>query len=115
MGCKSSPLPWLTSSSMYIGWVLIIQRYWSLLNGDGNITWFDAELTPQGKDQAQTAHTAWSTQLQSHMPMAQSFYVSPLRRCLETAGITFRGVEGFKPVVKEVCLLFTNWKRHQAN
>ena len=87
------------------------QCHYSLQNGDDSLTWLDAHLTPTGENQAQTARAAWETQLTSHIPTPQSFYVSPLRRCLQTADITFRGVKGipltepFRPVVKEVCPL----------
>ncbi|RHZ53665.1 phosphoglycerate mutase family protein [Aspergillus thermomutatus] len=81
--------------------------YWSLLDGDENGTWVDARLTPVGIAQAETAHRAWETQLDNKIPFPQSYYVSPLNRCLATASITFRGLkmphtEPFRPVVKEL-------------
>lgn len=80
--------------------------YYSLQNGDANITWFDAHLTTTGLKQAQVAHDAWKTQLQQKVPFPQSFYVSPLHRCLQTADVTFKGLNRtpvpFAPVVKEV-------------
>lgn len=85
------------------------QCHYSLQNGDDSLTWLDAQLTPTGENQAQTARAAWETQLTLHIPTPQSFYVSPLRRCLQTADITFRGIKGipltvpFRPVIKEVC------------
>ncbi|GIC84488.1 histidine phosphatase family protein [Aspergillus udagawae] len=81
--------------------------YWSLLDGDDNGTWVDARLTPVGIAQAETAHRAWETQIETKIPFPQSYYVSPLNRCLATASITFRGLkmphtEPFRPVLKEL-------------
>ncbi|GFF59207.1 phosphomutase-like protein 3 [Aspergillus lentulus] len=81
--------------------------YWSLLDGDDNGTWVDARLTPVGIAQAETAHRVWETQIENKIPFPQSYYVSPLNRCLATASITFRGLkmphtEPFRPVVKEL-------------
>ncbi|KAL4808771.1 histidine phosphatase superfamily [Aspergillus unguis] len=84
-------------------------RY-SLLNGDAHGDWFDARLTELGISQARTAHNAWKTQIARGIPAPESYYVSPLLRCCETARVTFEGVglpgtdegTGFKPVVKEL-------------
>ncbi|CEL02939.1 hypothetical protein ASPCAL04101 [Aspergillus calidoustus] len=81
-------------------------RY-SLLDGDETGTWFDAHLTDLGIEQARTAHNAWKTQIAHGIPPPQSYYVSPLMRCCETARVTFEGVglpgtEPFRPVVKEL-------------
>ncbi|KAH8693902.1 phosphoglycerate mutase family protein [Talaromyces proteolyticus] len=77
--------------------------YWSLLDGNETTSWSDARLTPVGQTQAQTANQAWRTQLKNQIPFPESFYVSPLNRCLQTAFITFDGlVEPFRPVVKEL-------------
>ncbi|PYH87609.1 phosphoglycerate mutase family protein [Aspergillus ellipticus CBS 707.79] len=83
--------------------------YYSLLPSDPttNATFHDAHLTSLGKSQARTAHAAWRAQLPHHIPTPESFYVSPLNRCLETASLTFEGlgVEGtqpFRPVIKEL-------------
>lgn len=85
------------------------QCYWSLLDGNETSSWDDARLTEVGKSQAQTAHNAWRKQIESKIPFPESFYVSPLNRCLQTAFITFDGldkdiVKPFRPVVKEVSL-----------
>ncbi|KAF9894529.1 hypothetical protein FE257_006414 [Aspergillus nanangensis] len=81
--------------------------HWSLLDGDGNTTWVDARLTSKGESQARTAHDAFKTQLENGLPAPQSFYVSPLNRCLATASLTFNGLgisgaEPFRPVIKEL-------------
>ncbi|KAF1812133.1 phosphoglycerate mutase-like protein [Eremomyces bilateralis CBS 781.70] len=82
--------------------------YWSLLDGDGTLVWDDAELTPIGRDQAQIAHDFWSTALTvAKIPAPESYYSSPLQRCIQTANVTFDGLDlpatrPFKPVVKEL-------------
>lgn len=86
---------------------MIRKCYWSLQDGNETSIWSDARLTQVGKSQAQTAHDAWRRQIEQHIPFPEIFYVSPLNRCLETAAITFRGLEKeivrpFRPMVKEV-------------
>ncbi|PIG84318.1 phosphoglycerate mutase family protein [Aspergillus arachidicola] len=81
--------------------------YWSLQNGDETGTWVDARLTPLGISQAETANQAWRTQIQNNIPSPQSYYVSPLNRCLATASITFKDLglphtEPFRPLIKEL-------------
>lgn len=61
-----------------------------------------------GKDQAKAANVFWRKQLEvQRMPAPETYYVSPLDRCLSTANITFGGLNlpkgrYFAPVVKEV-------------
>jgi len=84
--------------------------YWSALPGtpNGGPTWFDAHLTRIGVAQAQTVHDFWASQMRAEkMPTPQSFYVSPLDRTLETADVTWSGLDlgpdrPYKPVVKEL-------------
>lgn len=64
-------------------------------------------MTEVGQAQARTAHNAWQKQITKDIPFPEMFYVSPLNRCLETAFITFNGldkdiVRPFRPIVKEV-------------
>lgn len=86
----------------------MIQSYWSLQPGNDKWTWFDAKLTPTGTDQALTARKAWKKHLEKNrIPAPESYYVSPLMRCLQTARLTFEGIgvagtKPFKPVIKEV-------------
>lgn len=85
----------------------IAQCRYSLLNGDEHGSWFDAQLTELGIEQARTANGAWKTQIANGIPPPQSYYVSPLMRCCETARVTFDGTklpgtEPFRPLVKEV-------------
>ncbi|KAE8374260.1 histidine phosphatase superfamily [Aspergillus bertholletiae] len=81
--------------------------YWSLQDGDETGTWVDARLTDVGISQAETANQAWKTQIENKIPSPESYYVSPLNRCLATASITFRNLglpltEPFRPVIKEL-------------
>lgn len=84
------------------------QDYWSLLDGDEYGTWVDARLTDLGISQAKTANAAWAQQIEHGIPSPQSYYVSPLNRCLETGRITFEGLslpdtDPFRPLIQEVC------------
>ncbi|KAH8423448.1 histidine phosphatase family protein [Aspergillus melleus] len=81
--------------------------YWSLQDGDENGTWVDSRLTKLGESQAETAHRAWLSQIEAGIPAPQSYYASPLNRCLATASITFKGTglpltEPFRPLLKEL-------------
>ena len=80
--------------------------YWSLLKGNATASWEDAQLTTNGIKQAQIAHDFWSSRISvQKIPVPQSFYTSPLSRCLATANITFSGLDlgksKFLPIVKE--------------
>lgn len=51
--------------------------------------------------------------MQQRIPAPQSYYVSPLNRCLKTAQITFSGLgmpgtSPFRPVIKEVSLFLSS-------
>lgn len=83
--------------------------YWSLLNGNSTTTWADAHLTAKGVQQALIANAFWQHEIaveKVHPP--QSFYTSPLYRCLATANLTFStGVNltksnPFVPTIKEL-------------
>lgn len=82
--------------------------HWSKLEGNGTVIWADAHLTEIGKKQALTAHAFMESQLSKHqMPAPQSYYVSPMYRCLQTASLTWSGLElpsdrPFAPVIKEL-------------
>lgn len=88
---------------------LIIQCYWSKLDGNGTIAWADAHLTDEGVKQALIANSFWATEIATQkIPVPETYYTSPLDRCLATANITFSGLslpgrKPFLPVVKEVC------------
>ena len=88
----------------------ILQSYWSHLNGNGTSTWTDAHLTPVGEQQALTANAFWNRSLTEPaiaITAPQSYYVSPLDRCLSTANLTYSNVSlpqsaPFTPTVKEL-------------
>ncbi|RYP21922.1 hypothetical protein DL765_001998 [Monosporascus sp. GIB2] len=81
--------------------------YWSKLEGNGTAVWADAKLTPDGVAQALKANAFWASQMKNEgMPAPQSFYTSPLSRCLATADLTFSGLQlpagrPFVPIIKE--------------
>ncbi|WEW60203.1 putative phosphoglycerate mutase pmu1 [Emydomyces testavorans] len=80
--------------------------YWSMLEGNGTITWADAHLTDQGIADAKVAHQTWATQMKHGIPVPESYYTSPLSRCLQTANVTFSTLNlpesnPFLPTVKE--------------
>ncbi|KAF6789411.1 phosphoglycerate mutase family protein [Colletotrichum sojae] len=82
-------------------------RYWSHLDGDGVVTWLDAELVDEGVQQARDLHAFWADATgKEGVPFPQSFYTSPLRRCLRTSDLVFRELveergQEFRPTVKE--------------
>ena len=80
-----------------------MQCYWSELDGNGTFVWADAKVTPNGVAQAEIAHNFWVSQVASQkQSIPESFYTSPLSRCLETAKLTFEGlVTPFKPLIKD--------------
>ena len=82
--------------------------YWAELNGNATNEWFDADLTTNGIDQALIAHDFWAHEIATQkIPFPQSYYSSPLTRCLKTANFTFAGLElpeyyPFVPEIKEL-------------
>ncbi|KAJ6036326.1 phosphoglycerate mutase-like protein [Penicillium herquei] len=83
--------------------------YWAELTGNGTATWYDAELTENGVEQALTAHNFWQKEIDEqriHTP--DNYFVSPLARTLQTANYTFtdlkfpKGSAEFKPLIKEL-------------
>lgn len=68
----------------------------------------DPHLTPEGYDQAQDVGAFWENAMKfQYVPTPQSYYVSPLARCLSTAMLTYGRLElpkwrPFHAVVKEV-------------
>jgi len=69
---------------------------WSLLNGDGNITWGpDAKLSQTGIEQAQAANALWKKELSlgpgddDAIPIPTKLFSSPLSRAASTLEITF--------------------------
>ncbi|KAL3480216.1 histidine phosphatase superfamily [Aspergillus californicus] len=83
--------------------------YWALLTGNSTTTWFDADLTTEGINQANIAHEYWLQQYNEHkIRFPDVYYSSPMTRALKTANITFgqlplkqAGAAQFIPEVKE--------------
>ncbi|KAI1773430.1 phosphoglycerate mutase-like protein [Hypoxylon cercidicola] len=76
---------------------------WSHMEGDGHISWSDARLTRKGREQAEELNEFWRESIRNKtVPIPQSYYTSPLARCLETTRIayTLPHLE-FRPIVKE--------------
>ena len=87
--------------------------------GNATMEWIDAALTPKGIRQASELSVSWSRQLSSsEAPLPESFYVSPMRRCMETYFYTWKNITNFspRPIVKEyareVIGISTSSKRH---
>ncbi|EMC92228.1 hypothetical protein BAUCODRAFT_38246 [Baudoinia panamericana UAMH 10762] len=82
--------------------------YWAELNGNATANWADADLTPNGINQALVAHNFWAQEIAiQKIPFPQSYYTSPLTRCLRTANLTFSGLNlpayyPFVPTVREL-------------
>ncbi|KAH9862993.1 hypothetical protein J1614_010663 [Plenodomus biglobosus] len=81
--------------------------YWSVLDGNSTATWADAKLTDVGEQQANSVKTFWQHLIQEEkITPPETYYTSPLYRCLETAKLTFSGIalpreSPFQPVIKE--------------
>ena len=82
--------------------------YWSLLEGNGTVTWAYAHLTQLGIDQAREARDYWATMIaEQRIVPPSSFYLSPLDRAINTAEVTFRDLPQpytyvYRPIVKEL-------------
>ncbi|ESZ97519.1 hypothetical protein SBOR_2066 [Sclerotinia borealis F-4128] len=83
--------------------------YWSHLDGDANSTWADSQLAPTGVAQALVANNFWENLITTqHISPPESYYVSPLTRCLETCSLTFKNLPlppsspPFTPIIKEL-------------
>ncbi|KAI7552515.1 phosphoglycerate mutase-like protein [Hortaea werneckii] len=99
--------------------------YWSLKNGNETVSWRDADLTEEGIEQALIANSYWKSRIASqHIPYPQSYYSSPLTRCLRTANLTFADIPTpeyypFVPTVKEffrehIGLHTCDWRRSKT-
>ena len=85
-----------------------MQNHWSLLDGDGTVTWVDAHLVPEGIAQAEKLGQIWLNSVErSSVPVPQTLYCSPLARCLETCRLSLLPLYAsrkllFKPKVREL-------------
>ncbi|KAL9004934.1 MAG: hypothetical protein Q9188_002253 [Gyalolechia gomerana] len=83
-------------------------RYYASLEGDSHGQWSDAHLTETGIQQALSVNAFWKRQIaEAKTPAPEKYYTSPLYRCLETANLTFTGLDlppdrPYNPVVKEL-------------
>ncbi|CAA9965169.1 phosphoglycerate mutase family protein [Pyrenophora teres f. maculata] len=81
--------------------------YWSERDGNTTVTWADAKLTETGKQQALGVNAFWNHLIvNENITPPQTFYTSPLYRCLDTARLSFEGVKlphktPFVPIIKE--------------
>ncbi|UKZ74920.1 hypothetical protein TrVFT333_002590 [Trichoderma virens FT-333] len=82
--------------------------YWAEQDGNGTATWADAQLTPNGLAQTTKANAYFKSRFEKEgLPYFESYYSSPLRRCLQTANLTFANQKlphsnPFKPTIKEL-------------
>jgi broad specificity phosphatase PhoE len=80
---------------------------WSTFDGNGQIVWADAHLTIDGISQALAANAFWKRQIvEQSVLLPEKYFVSPLDRCLQTAQLTWTGLDlpqrfPFFPEVKE--------------
>ncbi|KAF7536459.1 hypothetical protein G7Z17_g13044 [Cylindrodendrum hubeiense] len=81
--------------------------YWSEQTGNATVTWQDALLTEAGLEEAYKANAYFEERFEQYgMPYFESYYTSPLARCVITARETFANLDlpkshRFLPVVKE--------------
>ncbi|KAF2000284.1 phosphoglycerate mutase-like protein [Amniculicola lignicola CBS 123094] len=81
--------------------------YWSELDGNATVTWADAHLTPKGIDQAKDVNKFWKHLIKDEkITPPETYYTSPMFRCLDTARLTFTGLNlpkrsPFIPTIKE--------------
>ena len=82
--------------------------YWSELEGNGTSVWADAHITPNGIQQALSVNQFWRKLIaEEKITPPQTYYTSPLYRCLETSNLSFSGLplpneSPFVPTVKEL-------------
>lgn len=79
-------------------------EYWSKLNGDGDIVWGpDPLLTELGISQARENQDQWKIEISRGAPLPQKWYVSPLRRSMDTLINTWDQQVDFKVVHPYIC------------
>ncbi|CAG7558873.1 unnamed protein product [Fusarium equiseti] len=82
--------------------------YWGVQSGNATATWEDPLLTPAGLSECYKANAYFKSRYESEgMPFFESYYASPLARCMQTAHYTFDGIKlpknkPFVPIVKEL-------------
>ncbi|KAF1991385.1 phosphoglycerate mutase [Aulographum hederae CBS 113979] len=83
------------------------ERHWARLPGNSSMTWEDAKLTDVGIGQAKALNVFWRDAFGMGIPAPEKYYTSPHARCMETARLTFSGLElpeekPFRPLIKEL-------------
>ncbi|CAX40488.1 phosphomutase, putative [Candida dubliniensis CD36] len=73
--------------------------YWAEQPGRDGVVWEDAELTPKGVQQIENLHQRIKDT--PDFPQPEKFFVSPLRRTLQTWNITWNGLPHKTPLIKE--------------
>ncbi|KOS22648.1 Phosphomutase-like protein 3 [Escovopsis weberi] len=82
--------------------------YYGELDGNSTASWADALLTDDGFAQARKANAYYKKLFEEDgLPYFESYYSSPLRRCIQTANTTFATLDlpathRFEPVIKEL-------------
>jgi broad specificity phosphatase PhoE len=82
--------------------------FYSEIDGNSTAEWDDAHLTQNGINQALANNALWARLFQQQgIEAPQSYYVSPLTRCLQTANLTYNGLNlpsyyPFIPTIKEL-------------
>lgn len=98
---------WHNVAEMKVGTPAWEDHYSKLLEIDGH-TMTDAELTPNGQEQARLAGAFLNRLIQERgLPPPESYVVSPLHRCQQTSHLEWLNVQlpadrPFKPLVKEM-------------
>jgi broad specificity phosphatase PhoE len=82
--------------------------FYSEIDGNSTAEWDDAHLTQNGINQALNNAALWSRLLSTQgIEAPQSYYVSPLTRCLQTAQLEYGNLSlpsyyPFVPTIKEL-------------
>ncbi|KAK7978066.1 hypothetical protein PG988_005556 [Apiospora saccharicola] len=82
------------------------ESHWALLDGDGDAVWADSALTDQGMREAADNGKIWRRLIEQEKMPWPALYCSPMRRCLETARLSFEDLAAsqgkpYQPMVKE--------------
>ncbi|KAF7521195.1 hypothetical protein G7054_g12516 [Neopestalotiopsis clavispora] len=83
------------------------EGHWALLDGDGTVTWADADLTEKGQQQAVETGRIWAELIRERDMPFPALYCSPLQRCLKTSRIIYQDLAAsrglpYQPLVKEL-------------